>query len=100
MRQSEHVYGSHPLLSIGSLFVDTGSILIQAAALRLGAHYEVPASAFTWRSADGVFSVINETAASGGGLVPSGLGQGTTITRFGNSDPLPTNIFIVDTGVS
>jgi hypothetical protein len=60
--------------------IPTGYALIAAEALREGAEYgAVEASAFQWRSRDGICSIINQTAFSGGDLIQEGDEFGTVI---------------------
>lgn len=84
------------LLLDGTLFVEFGSLLLDAEAVRAGCEYDIAASGFSWHSRDGARTIVNETAFSGGGLVDSGEGIGTTITPILTSDPMPTTAYIED----
>ena len=77
-------------------FIEIGTLLLDAVAIRISAFYDIPASAFVWRSKDGLVDAYNETAFSGGALQDSGLGVGTVMRRIANADPFPTNSYLLD----
>jgi hypothetical protein len=65
---------------LGDAVLSSGALTVAATAIRVGAEYrDVPAGTFLWTSKDGVFSLTNSTAASGGELYDNGNGEGTAI---------------------
>lgn len=97
-RLAPHVMGGslNGVLCIGSMFLTVGSLLVNCEAIRVGAHYDIPASGFYWKSKDGICYAFNETPFTGGGLMPSGNGVGTLIEHFENENPLLSTMFVQD----
>jgi len=69
-----------------------GTLNVYADAMRASSAYDQADGAFTWRSEDGLVSLVNIGSFASGGLYDNGSGPGTTITQVMNADPLFTTV--------
>lgn len=83
-------------LSDAPLIIDVGVVYLEAEGVQRSAFYDVPATGFFWRSKDGLVTCTNEEPFSGGALVDSGNGVGTSIVPLMNEDPAISNVFAQD----
>ena len=84
-------------LATAAMVIQTAVGVCSVDAVRLGGEHEISPSGFFWRSADGFCYAVNTQPVSGGELVDSGLGIGTTITRLDSTTPVLSNAFVPDT---
>ena len=82
---------------IGDAVLSSGALTVSAQAIRVGAEYrDIAAGSFLWTSKDGVFSLTNATAASGGELYDNGNGEGTLIEGVQDQYPPTCTAYVVD----
>ena len=88
--------GAIPVIQ-GQAVLSGGALTVSAAAIRVGAEYrDIPAGSFLWTSKDGVFSLSNSTAASGGQLYDNGNGEGTLIEAVQDQYPPACTAYVTD----
>lgn len=88
--------GAVPVI-LGDAVLSSGALTVSATAIRVGAEYkDIPAGTFLWTSKDGVFSLSNATAASGGELYDNGNGEGTTIEAVMDQYPPACTAYVTD----
>jgi hypothetical protein len=77
--------------------MSSGALTVAARAIRVGAEYrDIAVGAFLWTSMDGVFSLTNSTAASGGELYDNGNGEGTLIESVQDQYPAVCTAYVTD----
>jgi len=88
--------GAIPVIS-GPAVMSSGALTVAARAIRVGAEYrDIAVGAFLWTSMDGVFSLTNSTAASGGELYDNGNGEGTLIESVQDQYPAVCTAYVTD----
>lgn len=95
-RRALTIYGCRSGILSRYFDLQTGSCQVSAQTLNSSAFNDIAASGWAWQSYDKVCTALNVTAVSGGGLVASGLGYGTTVMPIGNTAGIVCTAFLVD----
>ena len=99
VRRALTIYGGRSGILSRYFDLNMGTCQVAARTVNSSAFNQIDASAWSWQSYDRVCKAVNTVAVSGGGLVASGLGYGTTVMPASNVSPIVCTAFLVDAAV-